>query len=139
MDDDALIASAWAARERAYAPYSRFLVGAAVLTAGGVFTGCNVENAAYSAGICAERTAAAAAVAAGQRDLLVVVVVSSAPSPATPCGMCRQFLFEFNPQMRVISEGIDGSRRTWKLSELLVEGFGPAALAEAAGPQPVAE
>jgi cytidine deaminase len=139
VDDDGLIRAAWTARDRAYAPYSRFLVGAAVLTSGGVFTGCNVENAAYSVGICAERTAAAAAVAAGQQHFLAVAVVSSAPSPATPCGVCRQFLFEFSPEMTVLSEGMDGSRRSWKLSELLVEGFGPSDLAEAGSASPAAE
>ncbi len=125
-DRDALVSAAREARERAYAPYSRFLVGAAVRTGDGrVFTGANVENASYSVTICAERVAAAAAVAAGARDLESVAVVSSAEGPASPCGVCRQFLFEFNPEMTVVSEGESGERKTWRLADLLVDGFGP--------------
>jgi len=117
---------AWRAREGAYAPYSHFTVGAAIrASGGGVFMGANVENASYSVAICAERVAAAAAVAAGVRDLEVVAVTSSAPSPVSPCGVCRQFLFEFNPDMTVISEGTAGERKTWHLRDLLVDGFGP--------------
>jgi len=92
---------------------------------GRVFTGANVENASYSVTICAERVAAAAAVAAGARDLESVAVVSSAEGPASPCGVCRQFLFEFNPEMTVVSEGESGERKTWRLADLLVDGFGP--------------
>lgn len=123
-----LVAEARAARKRAYAPYSRFLVGAAVSTDRGVFTGANVENASYGLSICAERVAAASAVAAGARRIEAVVVTSSAPGPTPPCGACRQFLYEFNPDMLVVSEGKDGSRKEWRLSELLVDGFGPANL-----------
>jgi cytidine deaminase len=123
---DDLIAAAWEARERAYAPYSRFLVGAAVRTSGGpVFTGSNVENASYSVAICAERVAAAGAVAAGHRDLEAVAVTSSSPTPTPPCGVCRQFLFEFNPDLVVVSEGTSGDRKEWRLGELLADGFGP--------------
>jgi cytidine deaminase len=126
---DELVRQAWKARDGAYAPYTHFLVGAAVrASGGGVFTGANVENASYSVAICAERVAAAAAVAAGVRDLDVVAVTSSAPSPASPCGVCRQFLFEFNPEMTVVSEGTSGERKTWLLRDLLVDGFGPASL-----------
>ena len=129
---DHLIRSAWEAREKAYAPYSRYLVGAAVRTADGrVFTGANVENAAYSVAICAERVAGSAAVAAGSRDLEAVAVVASSPGPASPCGVCRQFLFEFNPNMTVVSEGTNGERTTWTLRDLLPDGFGPKDLEEA--------
>jgi cytidine deaminase len=129
VDEDALIRAAWEARERAYAPYSNFLVGAAVLADdGSVHTGANVENASYGLAICAERVAASAAVAAGARRIEHVAVTSSADEPASPCGACRQFLFEFNPEMAVTSEGRNGRRRSWRLSELLVDGFGPASL-----------
>jgi cytidine deaminase len=126
---DDLIRRAWDARERAYAPYSRFLVGAAILVGDGtVFTGSNVENASYSVAICAERVAGAAAVASGATDLRAVAVTSSAVGPAPPCGVCRQFLFEFNPDMVIVSEGRNGERAQWRLRELLVDGFGPANL-----------
>jgi len=129
VDEDALVRAAWDARERAYAPYSNFLVGAAVVGEdGSVHTGANVENASYGLSICAERVAASAAVAAGVRRLDRVAVVSSAEEPASPCGACRQFLFEFNPDIVVTSEGRNGRRRSWRLSELLVDGFGPASL-----------
>jgi len=120
-----LLSEARAARERAYAPYSRFLVGAALDTEAGVFTGCNVENASYGLSICAERVAATTAVAAGARRFDAVALTSSARGPTPPCGACRQFLYEFNPEMAVISEGSDGNRKEWRLSELLKDGFGP--------------
>ena len=130
--DDDLVRAAWEAREGAYAPYSRFLVGAAVRTKGGhVFTGANVENASYSVAICAERVAGSAAVAAGRRDFEAVAVTSSSSRPAPPCGVCRQFLFEFNRDMTVVSEGMSGERKTWLLREILVDGFGPEMLEEA--------
>ena len=124
-DVDALLRTAWDTRERAYAPYSRFLVGAAVLTPQGVFSGANVENASYSVAICAERVAGGAAIAAGAREITAVAVASSQRSPSPPCGVCRQFLFEFGPDMTVASEGVDGSRRTWRLRDILLDGFGP--------------
>ena len=81
------------ASERAYAPYSKFKVGAALLAEDGrVFTGCNVENASYPCGVCAERTAAAKAVSEGERSIQAVAVIGSSPEICTPCGMCRQFL-----------------------------------------------
>jgi cytidine deaminase len=131
---DELVRMAWAARERAYAPYSRFLVGAAIATDAGVYTGANVENAAYPTGICAERTAGAAAVAAGARRFLVVAVVSDTGQgrpPASPCGQCRQFLREFDPDggLRVVAEHPSGQRRGWSLRELLPDSFGPEDLA----------
>ena len=128
VDLDALLAEARAARKRAYAPYSRFHVGAAVATDAGVFSGANVENASYGLAICAERVAAASAVAAGVRRIEAVAIAGSAPGPTPPCGACRQFLFEFNPDMLVVSESVNGERRQWRLSELLVDGFGPSDL-----------
>jgi cytidine deaminase len=132
---DDLVRRSWEARGRAYAPYSRFLVGAAVLTGDGtVFTGSNVENASYSVAICAERVAGAAAVAAGRQDLEVVAVTSSAVTPTPPCGVCRQFLFEFNPDLTIVSEGTRGQRKAWRLRDILPEAFGPADLAAAREP-----
>lgn len=128
--DELLLAAARAARERAYAPYSAFPVGAAVRTDAGTFTGANVENASYGLSICAERVAAASAVASGARRIEAVALATAARTPTTPCGACRQFLYEFNPDMTVVSEGRDGDRRRWRLSELLVEGFGPEQLEE---------
>ncbi|MFB3737667.1 MAG: cytidine deaminase [Candidatus Velamenicoccus archaeovorus] len=128
---DDLVSAARAAMPNAYAPYSRFSVGAAVLAGGRVFVGVNVENASYPQGVCAERAAVAAAVAAGQRSIDAVAVVSSAPGDAVtpPCGGCRQVLNEFGPDMLVISEAADGTRRRWRLSELLPDAFGPHDLA----------
>ena len=123
-----LVAVARAARERAYAPYSRFLVGAAVASDGGVFAGANVENASYGVSICAERVAAAAAVASGARRIDAVAVAGPGPRPTPPCGACRQFLYEFGPDMIVVSEAPGGDRSQWRLSELLRDGFGPAEL-----------
>jgi cytidine deaminase len=100
IDWDALKAAAEAVRQNAYAPYSGFKVGAAILADGRVFCGCNVENAAYPVGICAERAALAAAVAAGAPRIEAVVIV--ADRPITPCGMCRQALAEFNPEVPVV-------------------------------------
>jgi cytidine deaminase len=131
IDEDALVAEAWHARSGSYAPYSNFNVGAAVLAGDRVFRGANVENASYSVAICAERVAASQAVAAGARDLKAVAVTTSARGPASPCGVCRQFLFEFNPDMLVIGEGLGGERKTWRLADLLRDGFGPSDLASA--------
>jgi cytidine deaminase len=122
---EALLQAARRARDHAYAPYSDFPVGAAVETDAGVFAGANVENAAYPSGVCAERVAAASAVSAGARRIAAVAVTSNAESPVTPCGQCRQFLSEFGPDMLVLSEGADGSRARWTLSDLLPEAFGP--------------
>lgn len=119
-----LIKAAVAACDSAYAPYSHFQVGAAVLAEDGtITTGANVENASYGLTICAERVAAAAAVAAGQRKLLAVAVASS--GGASPCGACRQFLAEFGPDMDVLLVDADQSQnvRETTLKELLPEQF----------------
>jgi cytidine deaminase len=130
---DALLAAARRARENAYAPYSGFQVGAAVESDVGRFAGANVENAAYPTGTCAERNAAGAAVSAGARRIGAIVVTTFAERPTPPCGQCRQFLHEFGPAMLVISESRDGTRRRWRLTDLLPDAFGPSDLTQPKG------
>lgn len=96
MEFDELLAVAWEAREMAYAPYSKFAVGAALQVADGrVFRGCNVENLSYGLTQCAERTAICAAVAAGAREFVMLAVVADTEVPISPCGACRQVMAEF--------------------------------------------
>jgi cytidine deaminase len=133
-DLEHLLAQARTARDRAYAPYSGFRVGAALQVADGpVVLGCNVENAAYPATICAERAAVVAAVAAGHRRFTALAVIGSGPGPTTPCGSCRQVLFEFAPDLDVLCAGEDGAASRHVLGrDLLPEGFGPVRLAAGA-------
>jgi cytidine deaminase len=120
---EALIDAARRAREHAYAPYSRFRVGAALETEeGAVFTGANVENASYGATLCAERAAVACMVAAGGRKIRKIVVYAEGPELTMPCGMCRQVLSEFGIDAQVIVVGPAG-RRSTVLSALLPEPF----------------
>lgn len=120
----ALIAAAHAARKRAYAPYSRFAVGAAVETSGGtIYAGCNVENASYGLTICAERVAICRAVADGARIFRRIAIVADAAQPCSPCGACRQFLLEFNPRIEVIMLNRRGQSRTRRLDTLLPHAF----------------
>jgi cytidine deaminase len=129
IDDAALIAEALAARDKAYAPYSNFQVGAAVLTASGrVFHGCNIENAAYGVACCAERTGLFSAWAAGEREIVAVAVVADTPRPASPCGICRQALFELAPRARVILTNLRGETEPTTPQALLPGGFGPSDL-----------
>jgi cytidine deaminase len=121
--------AAFSAMQRAYAPYSEFRVGAALAgTNGGVFVGCNVENAAYPAGICAERAALSAAVAGGVTKFDMLVIVSEADEPTPPCGMCRQALVEFAPALAIVSYTREGRAGQWSLAALLPHPFTPAAL-----------
>jgi cytidine deaminase len=147
IDFEPLLAAASEARSHAHAPYSRYRVGAAILTrAGRVYAGCNVENASYGAALCAERAAIAAMVAAGDRDPVACVVLTSAgaggrasagagarshrrATPASPCGICRQVLSEFASEMKLLlaSEDARGTivaRKTTHLTTLLPQAFG---------------
>lgn len=130
---EALVSAARDAMSRAYAPYSRFRVGAALLCDDGtpegtMVTGGNVENASYPVSLCAERAAIGAAVARGLTTFRAVAVVTEADAPSPPCGMCRQALVEFAPALRIVSEARDGVRAEWGLDTLLPVPFDPVAL-----------
>ena len=124
---DLLFEAALAVQAKAYAPYSRFKVGAAIRTPnGGVFAGCNVENAAYPEGSCAETAAISAMVAAGESRIAEVVVVGDGDALVTPCGGCRQRIREFaSAKTPIHVAGPEGIRRSFTLEELLPFAFGP--------------
>lgn len=126
-EEGALVAAARRAMAGAYAPYSGFRVGAAVLCGDGrVFTGANVENAAYAAALCAERVAVSFAIVSAARDLIALAIVCDGSVPCTPCGICRQALYEFAPDLYVIASGVDGGCARYVLSrDLLPDAFGP--------------
>ena len=130
MTDRELVDLAFTMLERSYVPYSHFPVGAALLCAdGAVFTGCNVENAAYGPTICAERTALVKAVSEGRRNGFVkLAVVGRSEDYCWPCGVCRQMLYEFPPDLTVLVARGDGDFVTLPLKELLPHGFGPESL-----------
>lgn len=121
--DLTLLAFAREAQEKSYAPYSEFRVGAAIFAGGEIYQGCNVENAAYGSSICAERGAAMRAVMGGQRHFDAIAVVGDSEAPTVPCGACRQFLAEFNPEMRVVMGGQTDAVMVMTLEELLPEAF----------------
>lgn len=122
MTAEELVAQALAARQRAYAPYSRYAVGAAVLAAdGSVILGCNVENAAYPATICAERVALTGAIAQDKRDLVAIAVATE--NGGSPCGTCRQVMAELGPRMTVYISNAAGDYRTTTVRDLLPDWF----------------
>lgn len=126
-DYEELLQAAREARTRAYAPYSQFAVGAALLASSGVvYSGCNVENRSYGLTICAERVALFKAVAAGERRFTAVAVVTEGPEVVTPCGACRQVLAEFGLETVVVASNLDGQQAVFKLSELLPLPFVPS-------------
>ncbi len=133
--DQALIAAAAEARARSYSPYSRFAVGAALLTASGkIYTGCNIENAAYGPSNCAERTAFFTAVSQGERAFTAIAIVGGREdwdSFCAPCGVCRQVMAEFcQDSFRILLGRSDGAVREFTLKELLPMRFGPENLQE---------
>lgn len=120
-----LVAAAKDVRARAYAPYSRYHVGAAVLAGGKIYPGANVENASYGLSLCAERNAVAAAIVDGARQIDAVAVVTASSPPATPCGMCRQTLAEFARDLPVVLVNEAGERTETTLAALLPRAFRP--------------
>jgi cytidine deaminase len=126
MSKEDLMALAQKAAENAYAPYSRFQVGAALETSDGrIFTGCNVENASYGLGRCAEQTAIQKMVSEGGRDFVQIAVFTRASPPSSPCGACRQVLFEFAPEAAVYLTNHQGELLETTVRDLLPHGFGP--------------
>jgi cytidine deaminase len=120
-----LIEEAKKARERAYAPYSKFKVGAALLTKGGkVYTGANVENATLGLTVCAERVALFKAITSGEKNFVKLAVVADKDEPITPCGACRQVLSEFTSDMKIICANLEGKTVKYSLRKLLPEAFG---------------
>lgn len=120
MSNKKLIDAALEARSRAYAPYSNFAVGAALLTKSGrIFRGCNVENVSFRLTVCAEQVAVATAIAEGESEFEEIAVVADSKEPVMPCGACRQTLAEFSPNMKVVMSTLDGRSETRSLAELL--------------------
>jgi cytidine deaminase len=126
MDEiiDKLITAAIAVREKAYAPFSNFKVGAAVLTkAGKIYTGCNVESASFGLTVCAERVAIWKAVSEGEREFAHVVVVANTEELTPPCGVCRQIIWEFCGDSEITFANLKGKRETLRMKELLPRAF----------------
>ena len=133
MKDLELVDLALQARKNAYAPYSKYNVGAALIAENDdgeekVFLGCNVENASYPCGICGERTAASKAVSEGFKRFKKIAIAGSSEEICTPCGICRQFLYEFNKNLTVLCAGSKGNYEEKKLNDLLMCGFGPESM-----------
>jgi cytidine deaminase len=119
-----LIEEASAARENAVAPFSKFKVGAALVTADGkVYRGCNVENCTYGLTVCAERVALLSALAAGERKFTAIAVVTQSPEPSSPCGPCRQLMWEFCGDIDVTLANLEGQRIDYKLADLFPHPF----------------
>jgi cytidine deaminase len=129
LSDHELVELAKSMLPKAYVPYSKFPVGAAIFCDDGkVYTGCNIENAAYGPTICAERSALCGAVCDGNLKIERVAIIANTEDYCYPCGVCRQTLYEFNPKIRVICARRDGEFVIHELSELLPHAFGPAML-----------
>jgi len=126
MEDHTLVDAASKARQMAYVPYSKFPVGAAVVTVdGSIYTGCNIENASYGLTCCAERTAIFKAVSDGHRQIVQVAVVADTDEPVSPCGACRQVIMEFGPDVRIVLANLQGNQQVTSAKELLPGAFGP--------------
>lgn len=120
MSDNDLLDTAAKARSRAYARYSQFAVGAALLSkSGDVFQGCNVENVSLGLTMCAERVAVGTAISQGVTEFIAIALIADSKLPVLPCGACRQVLAEFNPEIRIVTSTIDGKRETVLLTDLL--------------------
>lgn len=129
MAPEELIRQAMQARERAYAPYSGFKVGAVVLGGTGrLYEGCNVENASYGASLCAERVALGQAIAAGEEDIQAVAVVADTEGICSPCGICRQVLIEFGRNIDVVMANMRGDYKIVRSEDLMPCAFGPKML-----------
>jgi cytidine deaminase len=124
MTEREMVETARMARENSYSPYSGFRVGACLVAkSGNVYVGCNVESAAFTPTCCAERTALFTAVAAGEREFTAIAVACDGKKPAWPCGVCRQALIEFSPDMEVVAAAEAGGWEKATLSELLPHAF----------------
>jgi len=124
MENEKLIKLAKEAKEFSYSPYSKFRVGAALLCKDGrVYTGCNIENAAYGPSNCAERTAIFKAVSEGNKEFEKIAIITDSQSPEYPCGVCRQVINEFAPNLEIIVAGESGEFRVTTLAELLPHAF----------------
>ena len=129
-DWEKLVDAARAAREKAYAPYSKFRVGAALVgESGTIYTGCNVENASFGMTMCAEQTAIGSAVTAGEQKFTHMALITDSVDAESPCGACRQVLSEFAPQLEILSLGRNGAEQRWTMNELLPMAFTPKSLA----------
>jgi cytidine deaminase len=134
QDEDALVKRALSARKRAYAPYSEFTVGAALLCDDGkVYEGVNVENASYGLCLCAERTAMVTAVAEGHRKFSAIAIATGSDPPSPPCGMCRQVLAEFCADLRIILVNDRGAKKRVTLKKIFPGTFTPAQLRSGQG------
>ena len=123
-NETAVLTSAIAARQAAYAPYSGFKVGAALLgKSGRIYQGCNVENVAYGSSICAERTALVKAVSQGEREFVAIAIVADTKDPVAPCGACRQVLAEFAPHLKVVMANLKENKLIMTLDALLPAPF----------------
>ena len=119
-----LIKEAEKARKRAYTPYSKFKVGAAILTSDGkIFTGCNIENASFGLTVCAERVAILKAISEGSTEFEAIAIIGDTDQPCSPCGACRQVVSEFGEKIKIIMSNLKGDIKIKKIGELLPKAF----------------